>query len=252
MYFQSMSKVYKASNDLKLSYLLKKKKANDTLVVIFSAYPRTGMPATYNYVNTLKSIQTDQLFILDNFGNEKLGAFYLYENGTAHLEEAVTSLLQKQMSEKKYKKIIFVGTSKGGFAATYYGLKLGADIVISGAQQYYLGNYLTDNEGKKATLTGMVGDSKKLTVDHLNSLISTRIQKQETPLIKFYIHYSDQEHTYPEHITFLLRDLKQFRYQVVENRERYVRHQEVAQFFPKFLYDTLQTIIQKKQIEENK
>ncbi|MBC1605346.1 Two component regulator three Y domain-containing protein [Listeria rocourtiae] len=249
IYFKMVSQIYRSTNDNKLTYFFKKKKTNDTLVVIFSAFPRIGMPATYNYMKTLKTITSDQLFILDDFGNEKLGAYYLFENGSNDLEIAVTEFLKKILFFKNYKKIIFVGTSKGGYAAAYYGLKLNVDAVISGAQQYLLGNYLTDIPEKQATWHGMVGDSKTLTVEYLNELLPNLIKNKKSPDIKFYIHYSSKEHTYQEHISFLLDDLKNHGYNVVENREEYVKHQEVAKYFPKFLYQTLQEYTEKN-IEE--
>lgn len=47
------------------------------------------------------------------------------------------------MNKYKYKRTYYAGSSKGGTAAIYYGVKNNATAVFSGACQYNLGTYLS-------------------------------------------------------------------------------------------------------------
>ncbi|WP_163654758.1 accessory Sec system protein Asp2 [Listeria sp. PSOL-1] len=243
--FKLISKKEHGERGVSLQYLFKKKKAHDRLIVIFSAFPRPGMPATYNYLKTTQSLNADKLFILDKFGYNQVGGYYLFHFGAKSPEDMVTSLIQKIVKRKKYKEVIFIGTSKGGYAAMYYGLKLKADAVIAGAPQYLLGNYLTDIPEKRKTLLGMTGGNHEFSVPYLNRLIKDRILNKESQQTKFYLHYSTVEHTYDEHISFLLEDLKKNGYQVFEDKRDYEKHQEVAIYFPPYLKETLQNLLRK-------
>ena len=64
----------------RLRYLLQTSRLSDTLVVCFSGFGNGGV-AKYNYISTLKSVNANKLFILDDFGYNKQGSYYLGENG---------------------------------------------------------------------------------------------------------------------------------------------------------------------------
>lgn len=244
IYFKLRSRVYKAPNKQKLNYILEKSNREDApLIVIFSAFPRTGMKATYNYLRTLKDIDAHKLFILDNFGFEQRGAYYLAEKGDFKLSTAVESIINEVQGKLKSEKMIFVGTSKGGFASLYFGIKMKADVIISGAPQYKLGNYLSDIPEKAPVLSAIMGNADEASIDYLNNLLPTQIQLMKEDVPKVYIHYSDQEHTYEEHITFLIEDLTEAKYKISLDICHYKIHQEVSKHFPPFLIQTLTEII---------
>ena len=48
----------------KLKYMLDTVKESKDLVIVFSACTRSGIPARYNYVRTLKDFRCNKLFIL--------------------------------------------------------------------------------------------------------------------------------------------------------------------------------------------
>ncbi|WP_088816296.1 MULTISPECIES: accessory Sec system protein Asp2 [Listeria] len=243
LYFKMMSKTFRASAGVSVRYALKKKRAHDTLVIVFSAFSRPGIPATYNYMATTKEIPADRLFILDDFGYNKQGGYYLFHEGSRAPEQAVTELIEHVMEREKYRQIVCVGTSKGGYAALYYGLKMKANAVVAGAPQYFLGNYLTDIPEKKPTFEGMVGGKEKYSVAYLNRLLTEKIKEKPRFPIQFYVHYSRNEHTYEEHITDLIKDLKAGGYKVILDEQKYLKHQEVAYYFPPFLQKTLKEIV---------
>ncbi len=242
LYFKMISKTFKSSAGT-VCYAYKKKRKEDTLVIVFSAFSRPGIPATYNYMATTKETKADRLFILDDFGYNKQGGYYLFHEGSRFPEQVVTELIESITEQKKYRQIVCVGTSKGGYAALYYGLKLKANAVVAGAPQYFLGNYLTDIPEKKPTFEGMVGKKGEYPVTYLNSLLSDKIKEEPKFPTHFYVHYSVKEHTYEEHIASLIEDLKAGGYKLTLDEQKYLKHQEVAYYFPPFLQKTLNEIV---------
>ena len=74
VYIRLAQKKYK-----RITYLLQKGET-DTLVISFSGFPGNG-PAKYNYMKTLQKLKAHKLFVLDNFGYQKQGSYYLGEQG---------------------------------------------------------------------------------------------------------------------------------------------------------------------------
>lgn len=134
---------YVSRNGIKLQYMLEEHcgKGSDKLIVVFSAFSPKGNPE-YNYVRTLKNIKVNKLFILDNYGPK--GCYYLGCDNNYNVADAVCELIEAVSSNYgiSKEKTTFVGSSKGGFAALYFGLKLNVGNVIAGEPQIEVANYL--------------------------------------------------------------------------------------------------------------
>ena len=132
------------------------------------------------------------------------------KTGDYFLETAIKNLVEKIKKQYNIEKIYTIGTSKGGWASIYYGIILNAEMIISGAPQYYIADYLNTNEYHRKILKGIVGDNiEQSKVDMLNNKLSNLIRNSDNVgKIKFIIHYSKNEHTYNEHIIYLINDLK--------------------------------------------
>lgn len=114
---------------------------------------------------SIKDIKCNQLYILDDFGDGKRGCYYLGENGDFYLVEQIKALIQERMQHLHCTKLITAGSSKGGWAALYYGFECKAKCCIVGAPQYYVGDYLNTDEHRpilKAIMGGKTSDIKKL------------------------------------------------------------------------------------------
>ncbi|EGP5632706.1 hypothetical protein UA3_00316 [Enterococcus faecium EnGen0263] len=243
LYYKIFSRTYK-NGKINLNFIYKRKwKNNHTIIIVFSAFPRTGFQATYNYTKTLKSVSADQLFILDSFGYQKRGVFYLAEDKNFEVEKSVDKLINKILRHAKYKKIIFVGSSKGGYAATYFGIKHCATDLIIGGNMYYLGNYLTDSPVKEPILYAMMGETNTSDILKLNGLLKDKIINSNY-LPNVYIHYSKNDHMYNEHIKYFLEDYKESNgvIQVIDEAN-YVKHQDIKYYFPTFLLNSLTNIL---------
>lgn len=101
-----------------IRYLLKYD-TSKYLIVSFSAFSDMGKPPRYNYIDTLKDIDANQLFILDNYGFNKAGAYYLGENGIFNLPDKIVELIDTVKQKVNAQYLIMVGTSKGGGRSSY-------------------------------------------------------------------------------------------------------------------------------------
>lgn len=228
----------------RVRYLLQTKgKQSDTLIVCFSGFGGEGA-AKYNYVRTLQKVNADKLFILDDFGYQKQGSYYLGENGDWFLPEMITDLIQTVQKKRHVKHLVMVGSSKGGSASLYYGIKLGADACVIGAPQYFIGEYL-NTEKHLPILEGIMGNTTSESIQKLNRLMSDCISATAAPKPKVYIHYSPKEHTYHEHIFDMIGKLESCGYTVSKDAEYdYTDHGEVAKYFPMYLLSVLKKMIE--------
>ncbi len=227
-----------------LYYCLFQEKRNRDLVLVFSGFPGANSPAKYNYINTLLTVKTNKLFLLDDVPNPvNNGSYYLGKDGDWYYIDDITGLVEAVTREYDINRIITVGSSKGGTSALFYGIKLGADACVIGAPQYYIGSYLAA-EKHRPILEAVMGDTSQASIDKLNALVKNEIEKDHEKKPTVYLHYSPKEHTYEDHIRDMIRDLRENGYAVSEDNDyTYGTHSDVAKFFPKYLLRTVKSIL---------
>lgn len=225
----------------KIKYIFDKEENSEYLIVSFSGF---GTKAGYNYMRTLKGVKANKLYILDDLGRKDYpGTYYLGENGDYQYKEYVMNLIRQILKESDANRIITVGSSKGGWAALYFGFRLDAYAVVAGAPQYYLGNYL-DCEFHQKTFEIMVGKDVFQNKEILNDFLPEMVHNAQSGNV--YLHFSDKEHTYVNHIKYLDKDLKQnTNIKYFWNVEHYEDHPEVGKFFPKYLLATVNSLVEK-------
>lgn len=227
-----------------IKYILEESEDGNGLIVILSSCTRKGIKARYNYMRTLKGISANKLFILDDFAADKRGSYYMGENFTFNEETATKSLIEKIAKEVNASKVIFCGSSKGGWASMNFGLQFDNSYIVSGAPQYFLGDYLKAS-GNLDALAHIVGEETPEKVDKINHYLEQRIiNNPYKENQKIFLHYSDKDHTYFEHIRFMLEELKKHNYSVCEDVEHYENHSDVSLYFPTFLTKTIGQILE--------
>lgn len=232
------------ANGTRIKYLLFKKQTN-ALVIVFSAYNEKPL---YNYVRSLKGIQATRLYIKDDFGANKKGSYYLGEKGKNNVEETVYELINRQISEmggiSKCDKLIFVGSSKGGYAALNFAAMYNNSVAIVGAPQYLLGTHLI-HDNLYYIMDDIIGSRDSKLVLQLDDHIRAKyMAKPETYKQKVYIQYSDIEYTYELHIKPLLLDLESSNIELHAEKLHYSNHSDVHFYFPKYLHDTLLQVLE--------
>ena len=231
------------SHGYTLKYILERNKS-DKLIVVLSGIPRQGLKARYNYMRTLSKIKVNKLFILDDFGYDQRGAFYLGKNKDFKIQEVVKKLINNVKRNLEIQDTYYVGSSKGGFAAIYFGLQDNGSTIIAGGPQYILGDHLKKGVYPKYTLPYILGeDYTEEDIQYLNNIVRNVVYETKGNGCKIYLHYSDSEYTYERHVVPLLKDLKANNIEYNEDVQHYEKHAEIAYYFPSFLVNTLKKMI---------
>lgn len=237
-------------NGTRVKYLYYKKKSK-ILVVCFSAYNKDK--ALYNYVRSLENYDVSRLYIKDDFGPNNAGSYYLGENGKHNVEKTVIDLIKMKTKTINDGKpiIVFVGSSKGGYAALNFGVEFENSYTIVGAPQYKLGSHLNE-PFFYPVLEDIFGNINQEKIDDLDMHIKRKYEMLPKGSNQhIYLQYSMlewssvfNEYTYEKHIKYLINDIKEktdieLHCEVLEYKD----HGDVHQYFPIYLKNTLNSII---------
>lgn len=237
-------------SNLPIKYIFEEGQATtDHLLVVFSGFAEntSKIKHPYNYMRTLKNFDCHKLFITDNYGLR--GCYYIGENLTYEVETSVISLITNTLRKYRvpYENVILAGSSKGGSAALYFGLKYNFGHVIAGAFQTKIADYLTVRPEAYDYLLCSTSnlEGHKL----LNDLIYKQLDKDI--YTKFYFMSSQKDWQYPEHIQLFLEilDQKDIPYTYYECEEM-KNHSDVGNHFPNFLLEKLFLILYYVDIKE--
>ena len=227
-----------------VKYILKKHSDAEVLTVVLSSCTRRGIKARYNYMKTLKNVPCHQLFVLDDYAEDRRGSYYLGENLKFNEEKTVHMLIQKTIRETNAKRVVFCGSSKGGYAALNFGLEYDDAFIIAGGPQYFLGDYLIGSSNVEAFRHTIGNSDEEEGKQLLNRRLKNKVLNQNGKGNQnIYLHYSDKEHTYEEHIKYLLQDLSERGYKVYTDVADYTNHSDIAYYFPDFLKAKLAEIL---------
>ncbi|WML58601.1 Two component regulator three Y domain-containing protein [Neobacillus sp. PS2-9] len=224
-------KVYKGEVDIKYLFF-KSHKPTTNLVVVFSGIPPIGTPPRYNYIKTLEGYNCNKLFILDDFGSR--ASYYLCENRNYAIERSVISLINHISNENGITEILSCGSSKGGFAALYFGIKYGFKHIIAGSPQFLLGEYLLRFTNSQNIANFMVGGSDDEDFEYLDSILTNLINSSNhKPNIL--IHVGKGEYHYKTHVLPMIDLLQKRNIPYKLDLGNYNKHSEVALYFPKII-----------------
>lgn len=176
-------KIHKSIKNIRYHFESAKVFNKDKLIIVFSAFSKDD--PKYNYVKTLKTIDCNKLYILDDYGEK--GCYYLGLDGNFDIETSVMSLISKIMSEKNitFNDVISVGPSKGGSAAIYYGFKYNFKEIIAGAPQYKIGSYLIDLSIKTygKDIFGTLTEANRIKYDNLIRKVITSRSRTKVSIL---------------------------------------------------------------------
>lgn len=238
-YMKFKQKEYRG-NKYNVRYVLEKN-PSDKLIIVFTACTKKGQKARYNYIRTVEKYNFNKLFILDDFGFDNRGAYYLGKNKDFKIEEDVRKLIKNVSKNLNIKEEIYIGSSKGGYAALYFGIERENAIIITGAPQYKLGNYLAIPNHEEI-LEYIMGDTSEESIDILNKLMKEKIIKNKENNNKIYVHYSSEEETFNSDLKFLIDDLNENKLNVSYDKKCYKNHFELTKFFPEYIKSILDKI----------
>lgn len=238
------------SNGTRLKYMFFKG-STDALIISFSAFSKER--AVYNYVRTLKDFGCSRLYIKDDFGPLHTGSYYLGEKGLHNVEPAVIELIKSIVSQMNGDcSIIFIGSSKGGYAALNFAIEFKNSLAIVGAPQYHLGTHLNEPYFYPM-LEDIFGSRTDEKIALLDQHICNKYKKNGYGMNQqIFIQYSTvewstvfNEFTYERHIKYLLNDLEKYT-DITVHKEvlDYTDHSDVHKFFPDYLKRNIREILE--------
>lgn len=225
----------------RVKYIFEQCEDSSDIIVVLSSCTRQGVKARYNYMRTLHNVRANKLFILDDFGPDGRGSYYIGRDYTFCEDLATKALIEMFIEKTAAKRVIFTGSSKGGWAAMNFGLQFNNSYIVCGAPQYYVANWF----GKCESLKYITGDFSEERIHYVNNYLRQRIFANEsTHSQRISLHYSDKDHTYCEHIQYMVADLEKAGYTIERDIEHYENHSDVSIYFPKYMVSTINAIIE--------
>lgn len=218
---------------INLKYIYKEEKQSDSLVVVFSACTRPGLKARYNYVKTLDGLNCNRLYILDDFGYDQRGSYYLGHMPEFMEQEATVSLIQKVMKDTKPKRVLFCGSCKGGYAALNIGSRFEDSVMIVGEPTYRIATEFSAAEGLKRY---WMGDATEENMEYVDKYLETQLRKN--PYIdsqKICFFYSEKDEYVELHTNPLLQTLYESGYDFETEPAQFVAHADLGLYFPEYL-----------------
>ena len=76
-------------------------------------------------------------------------------------------------------------------------------------------------------------------ITYLNDYLKRKLIVSATNHNTVYLHYSNKEHTYEEHVRFLIDDLTKCGYQLFCDCKEYTEHWDVSKYFPDYLLNCI-------------
>lgn len=241
-------KVYKF-DEINLKYIYKTtKKQADTLVVVFSACTRPGLKARYNYVKTLDGLECNRLYILDDFGYDHRGSYYLGHMPEFREQEATVSLVQKVIKEMNPKRVIFCGSCKGGYAALNIGSRFENASIIIGEPTYRIATEFKLAEGLMQYWMGTVTEEN---VKYVDEYLENQLKKN--PYIsnqKIFFFYSEKDEYVKLHTNPLLQVLHETGYRFETEPAQFEAHADLGLYFPDYLKKKVQQHLENREETE--
>ena len=227
--------------DTDIHYLLYKKPSK-TLIIGFQALPVLPNDFRYNYVSTLSGTKASKLYIQDDFAPH--GNYYLGGNGTFETEKHVLALIRSTIEKCKAEKLIFIGSSKGGYCAVNFGIEFPNSCMVVGAPQYYVGDFMTEVKKFGSTIETVVGSPKtEQKIQKLNTRLRGKIEADEyADTQTVYMHCSVNDKTYEKHVSDMIRDMEHAGIRVVFDKSEYEGHDDLKYHFPTYLKETIKKI----------
>lgn len=236
-------RIYTSSGGAKLRYMFFEEKKSNVLVIGFQAF--SDGEACYNYVYTIKNMGVNRLYIKDDFAENHMGNYCIGLDGECAVEPAVYELIDQYIQKCMPDKLVFIGSSKGGYSAVNFGLHYRCSRMIVAAPQYYIGTFL-DSDKYYVNLENIIGSD--FDVDAIRKLdlrLKEKIKKDEwADTQKIYIHYSARESTYRKHVMDFLKDISNRKIALEEEVADYRKHSDLRYYFPSYLIKCLEKIME--------
>ena len=216
-----------------VKYLYKMEKDSDTLAIIFSACTREGLKARYNYVRTLEGIKCNRLYILDDFGPDGRGSYYLGHMPEFMEQKATIALVNRFIRVTNPAKVLFCGSCKGGYAALNIGSRFKNSTIIVGEPTYRIA---TEFQLAKELMEYWMGEINEKNINLIDYHLAKQLEGNEYKDSQtIHIFYSTQDEYIERHTKPLLADIHRLGYEVYEQTAEFKAHADLGLYFSDYL-----------------
>ncbi|MFI9787790.1 hypothetical protein ACIHEI_30420 [Kitasatospora sp. NPDC051984] len=165
---------------------------NRHLVVVFANFTA---PDEYGWGNgVLDKVRGNILWIRDSF--EGANSYYLCKRMDFSLEQSVAGVITRVMHSLHLtpQDVTVFGSSKGGSAALFYGLKYGFGNIVASVPQFNIGSYVLDGIPSAARL--MMGEVTERNVAVLDAVLPDLVMASPHRNANIYLITSPQDEQY--------------------------------------------------------
>jgi pimeloyl-ACP methyl ester carboxylesterase len=203
------------------------------LIVVFSGF-QLGKQWKYNYVRTLSGTPAHRVHILDDLGER--GCYYLGAGKDLLVERSIVRMLDALLDELGLDRsqAVLTGSSKGGTAALYYGVRHGYGRVLAAAPQTRIATYCVDEARAGSVAKLIAGSLSPEDMAWLDDLVFQAVRRSpHRPDVEIFI--SDVDAQLETHVMPMVELLEELGYPLRITRGRYGAHADVGKAFPTLL-----------------
>ncbi|MFI5620583.1 hypothetical protein [Streptomyces sp. NPDC051567] len=182
-----------ASGEVPIEYrFTHARNGNGHLLVVFA---NLTAPGEYGWANgVLDKVRSNILWIRDLFDGQN--SYYLCKNMDFALERSVAGLISRVLDSLGLTPdaCTLFGSSKGGSAALYFGLRYGFGNIVASVPQFQIGSYVqADMPGAAKLMMGEVTDEK---VRALDTVLPDLVRRSPNRGANIYLVTSPQDEQY--------------------------------------------------------
>ena len=184
----------------KINYILEEKKGAEWLIVTFSAFAPTNaqIQKPYSFMDTCNGIMSHVLYLQDSLGER--GTYYMVHNMDFSPAEQILGWIEtvRKKLEVPKEHVILMGSSKGGSAALYFGLRGHYGHVLAMAPQIRIGSYVRGVPDTAGYMFDYTREEESVSI--LDQIIYQAEQENNDTVIHLYVSEHDGQfklHTGP-------------------------------------------------------
>ncbi|MFF4429844.1 hypothetical protein ACFYZ4_11840 [Streptomyces sp. NPDC001513] len=172
------------------------RKGNRHLVVVFA---NRYAPGEWGWATgKLDLLRSNILWVRDLF--DGANTYYLCKGMDFSLEQSVAGLISRVMNALSLSpnEVTMFGSSKGGSAALFFGLKYGFRNIVASVPQFQIGTRV--HEGNPDAVRVMMGEATEQNVRILDSVLPDLVRSGANPAANIYVITSPQDEQYARQV----------------------------------------------------
>ncbi|MBB1198989.1 hypothetical protein EGM70_01540 [Enterobacteriaceae bacterium 89] len=199
------------------------------LLIVMSGF-NVPDPTIYDFTQVLGHCDSHLLWIKDDFAG--LPAYYLCQDMSFGVENNVSQLINGVIQFLNCRQVSIVGSSKGGSAALYYGVKHNLANIVSVVPQFRIGSYVATGSYWENVGRHMMGEITDQNIDLLNHKLPLMLTTAKNTAQNIYMFTSTGDYQYESEIKPHLSCFERYnRFNLITSQSSLItEHNQVANY----------------------